>query len=411
MLSRYLNIAIPILLFALIAFNIKAFPIYDYDNWCWTVWASHDLKEGLSNAYNDPNSPMRTNYLPVFHYILYVFGLICGSEKIINENVHYIKLATLAIDWLGLWYIYKWIDKKIAFYWLVILSLVNIAYSYNTLIWGQVDGIVATFAFISTYYGFHRKTALSALFFILALNTKLQAIIFFPVWGFFYLQHALEQRTLKSFLLPLMAMAATQFVILIPFLGTIDRILEVAFNLVGQYPHVSVMAFNYWHIALGDGVWNLPDTGNYIGGITYRQFGFATFFLCSFLALLPMLRVLYTRMVAGMKRLELTREQVWLICAVLGLCFFFFNTQMHERYSHPAFIFIAAYAFYTKRFLPYIIFSAAYFLNVEKVGAVMHLSNYHTAIYNHVFIAALFGVLLLYLLVKLWLSFKPKQLQ
>lgn len=409
MLSRYLNIVVPLVLFGVIAFFVKDIPFYEYDTLCWRIWAEHNFEAGLTNAYNDEGSEMRTNYLPLYHYILYSYGMLCGSPESIRENMAYLKLITLAIDWLGLWYIYKWIDRKVAFYWIVLLSVANLAYAYNTLIWGQVDGISATFAFISAYYGFHRKTVLSSVFFVLALNMKLQAIIFFPVWGFFYLQYALEQRTVRAFLLPLAAFVAMQFVVLIPFLGTIDRVKDVVFESVGQFAYVSANAYNYWYAVLGNKIWHLPDIHGYIGTITYKRFGFAAFFISSVLAMIPLLRALYSRIVAGAKTFELTRPQVWLICALISLGFFYFNTQMHERYSHPAFIFITAYALFTKDFIPYVLFSIAYFLNLELVGVVLKRASYQTEIPYQMYIGWVFGAILIYLFIKLWSSSRQKQ--
>jgi Gpi18-like mannosyltransferase len=319
------------------------------------------------------------------------------------------KLAIMATEWLALWYVYKWTDKKIPFYWLVLISTLNLGFSYNTLIWAQIDGMVAAFLFISIYYGHHRKLVPSALFFILALNTKMQAIVFLPIWGFFFLQYVFERRDIKSFAMPLAAMAVAQLIILIPFLGRLSQLLT-ALDAVDTFQYISVMAFNYWHIVIPD-VWNLSDRGVYVAGLTYKQFGLLAFFTFSLLVLFPMLRVLFFKIRSRHSKVELDKVQIWLMCALVALGFFFFNTQMHERYSHPTIIFLTALAVYHWYYLiPYIVFSLAYFANMERASNLLGLPL-HTALFDHVYIAYEFLFVLVFLLISLWLSFRQKQLQ
>jgi hypothetical protein len=86
-----------------------------------------------------------------------------------------------------------------------------------------------------------------------------------------------------------------------------------------------------------------------------------------------------------------------LSAAVISLSFFFFNTQMHERYSHPAMIFLFFYAAFSKQFGPYILVSIAYLLNMERILLYFTVPH-HTVIFSPEFSAALFlaGLLWLY---------------
>ena len=84
------------------------------------------------------------------------------------------------------------------------------------------------------------------------------------------------------------------------------------------------------------------------------------------------------------------------------LLFYFFNTEIHERYCHPAFIFITAFAFFTGEFFVYILFSIMYFLTLEYSMAQLRLQNYDTLIFNLKFLAAINGVIILYLATKIY---------
>jgi len=111
-------------------------------------------------------------------------------------------------------------------------------------------------------------------------------------------------------------------------------------------------------------------------------------------------------------------EKIWLTAALIGLIFFFFNTQMHERYSHYAFIFITVYAFSKRHYIPYILFSIAYLLNLDAVlewfhkddtqqyfirkgGELIMMGEPPPIWFRQNFIALLFAVTIVYLYVML----------
>src|SRR4051812_44385671 len=111
-------------------------PVKGFDGDCWRNWTIHLYKYGLGLAYHSG-----TDYPPFYLYVLFIFGKIAGSEQAIISYLTCLKSVTLAFDFLGLWYVYKWIDRKIDFTLLLVISMLNIGYSYNSVIWGQVDGI------------------------------------------------------------------------------------------------------------------------------------------------------------------------------------------------------------------------------------------------------------------------------
>jgi hypothetical protein len=206
--------------------------------------------------------------------------------------------------------------------------------------------------------------------------------------------------------MPLVAMAVAQFIILIPFLGKLHELFKTL-DAVDTFQYVSVMAFNYWHIAI-PGVWNLSDQGIYMAGLTYKQFGLLAFATFSFVVLFPMLRVLFLKAIKRGSTAELSKVQVWLICALLALGFFFFNTQMHERYCHPAIIFLTALAVYRWYYvIPYLVFSLAYFANMERASHLLKIPD-HTAVFNNVNIAYEFLFVLVFLFIGLLLSFRNR---
>lgn len=82
---------------------------------------------------------------------------------------------------------------------------------------------------------------------------------------------------------------------------------------------------------------------------------------------------------------------------------------MHERYCHPAFIFLTACALYSNYWLPYILFSVGYLLNLERVMTALHLNNYDILIFNARFVASIYGLSIIFLIIRL-IRLKPKLL-
>jgi hypothetical protein len=103
------------------------------------------------------------------------------------------------------------------------------------------------------------------------------------------------------------------------------------------------------------------------------------------------------------KVITVDMAHILLIGALLPVLFFFFNTQMHERYPHPAFLFITAYSFLRTRYFLYIIFSIAYFLNLEKALRAFDL-HYNAFIFGNRFIAGLYLITIIVLFRELMLT-------
>ena len=383
-----------LLLYAFLVFLLPYLPGHGFDNQCWQDWAWFSSTNGLRNAYGSG-----TNYLPLYHYVLWGYAKLVGHADHIGVYINNLRAFTLVLDMLGLWLVYQWIDRRWPFYLLVLFNLLNLGYSYNTLIWGQVDGIMATLVFASLFLAYQKKLSWSAVAIVLALNMKLQAIVFVPVWGLIYFYQWAEEKRWQQIVLSILAIVCTQTLLLLPFMqreSGVQEVWQVAVRSAETFPKVSMNAFNFWHLFTMIDPWRTNDETVYVAGLTYRKAGLLLFFTASFFVLFPLLKKLWLRL--RKQPTHLRREEIWLTAALIGLCFFFLNTQMHERYCHPAFIFLAAYAFYTRRFFAYVVFSIAYFLNLERVMQALHLRNYGTFLFSYKFIATFYLLVILYLL-------------
>jgi len=386
--------------------SIPEYPGFTDDINCWVNWSDTIRQNGLRNVYDGD-----TNYLPVYHYVLWAFSKFAPDRDSLVAYSYVLKYLTLFVEMLGLWIIYLWSGKRISFSLMLILSLFNTSFIYNNVIWGQVDGILATLAIATLYFVYKRNYVPGALFLCVMLNFKLQGIIFVPLYILVLLAQTSLKQWLKVVLISLFTFVAMQVLILLPFMfksGGVQQILHTLNSLVGYVPKVSSLAFNFWSLVLGSGADATPDHLVAFAGLNYKQIGLCLFMSGLFITLFPLIRFIYMKEIMKSDIGELPREVVWISAALITLLFFYCNTQMHERYSHPAFIFIAALFFNNGRYWPiYLLFSFAYLMNLEFVLRALQLDNYDSSwLFNRKLIALIFGGIIISLGISLFRQFR-----
>jgi len=335
-----------------------------FDRICFTSWANYIYANGLQNIYK-----FGIDYLPLYHYFLYLYGKIQGSPENIIININSLKYITALFDILGAIYVFKltkklYISSKSAFL-ASLLLLLNVAYLYNNLFYGQVDGIYTCMLFMAFYYAFEKKIGLSILLMLLSINFKLQAIIFLPLFGLMLLPEILEKITLKNLSIWIVPSLVVQTLILLPYTlaGDLPTLIFVIKNSMGKYPLVSMGAYNIWVWVLENPSEILDKRG--IWGRSYNRIGLLLFSITLLFTLWPLIKSLYERIIKKANANQINTEKILLMASITPIIFFYFNTQMHSRYTHPAIIFSGAYAIYTRRPLVFILISIACFLNVE----------------------------------------------
>ena len=368
---------------------------------CWTDWTSAIFTKGIGNIYSHG-----TNYLPLYQYFLMLFGNLQGSVANIYSNINSLKYLNLLFDVLGVYFVFLFVNAKVkntkTSILLSLILLFNLAYLYNTMIWGQVDAIFTAFIFIAFYFSLRNKILLTIIFSLLSLNMKLQAIIFFPFIGLIILPSIIRKFNLKSFLTWIIIPSILQVFILLPFYlqGDLDKVFTVVTNSVGTFPKVSLNAYNMWYWLIDDEPMGVLDTNTY-EGMSYYKWGFYSFIVAYMATLFPLFRN-RVLLLMNKQNVDLSLNKLLLIATLIPIVFFFFNTQMHERYSHPMLIFAGTYALLNHKFVIYILLSVAYFLNLELVLDFFNIEKSELFFLNPDFVAALFFAAIIFLFYSLY---------
>lgn len=377
----------------------------------WSEWSNFVYKHGITNAYETD-----VNYLPINIYLFYLIGFYQKYFGKISETYNILKLIVLFFDMWGVWLITRFTTHSRHLR-IILFSFINIAFWYNTIIWGQIDSIFSTLAFASVYMAIKGNIKNALIFMLLSLNFKLQAIIFVPIILIFLLPSYNKALHLNKIMVVLSSLILIQLAIIFPFWigGKLGRVKDVITGSIGFYPVVSMNAYNFWDLLLEGNLITLKDN-IVVNGLSYKNWGLLMFFATSFIALTPLLIIAYRKRNDEFILYSNNQNKlniVILSCGLVPLLFFYFNTQMHERYSHPALLFIFAFSYINKNYIPLMLFSIAYFLNLEGVlHAVRGFGlKINSILFSRSFIATIYAMLILYMFFYLYkISIKDERI-
>lgn len=356
-----------------------------------TQWAIFIQAKGIGHVYE-----CGADYLPLYYYLLSFFGKLLHSPDKIPEYAEYLKIITLVFHLitgyvLVLFIMENGLPEDTAIF-RSLFYVLNLAVLYNAVIWAQTDDILACFAVLSFYAAWKKRITTSLCMLVFMLNFKLQGIVFVPLLGLLILPVIRERYSTRNLISWVAIPAAIQFILLWPFLnaGTLQMVWENVLLSADRFPVVSMNAFNFWLLPVPDNQQGILDSTTFLK-VSYRTWGFLMFLVSSLAALFPLLR--QTSGIVFYKKREVPElDQLLIVAALLPLCFYFFNTQMHERYTHPALVFLWAYSLRTRHYLPAILCSIAYFLNLERVLQFLPFQNYGVAVFSGYLICSLYGI-------------------
>ena len=365
----------------------------------WIEWSKYIQQHGFSAAYTDPV----INYQPGLLYLLQVYVWMCPTS--IETSIPILKSLIFVFDVgsvLLAAYILQRYRRSPYWSWLILL---NPAFLYTTLMWGQVDSMYMFFCFLTLVLIIFEKPYWAIAAFGFSLMMKPQAIFLGPLLLLIYSGWLWESkvRIIKStftFLLSIL-LIATPFIIH----GQGMNLIEITFGAIDRVPAVSMHAYNLWHLIFygEDLVW-MPDSSLFLG-ISLRTWGMILFFIALIFTLKPFVKYIKRSAFSSKEELIKMGPTILLGAATVNLVFYYFNTQMHERYIHAAILLVGTASIINKNYWTYILLSLAYFLSLD---ILMHHCRFPEVIYRAPlpYHPGFIAILFLITLILLWKELK-----
>ena len=324
----------------------------------WQEWALKIHHVRLAHAYDTS-----INYFPIYLYGLWLFDLLQGTDANIIAHISSIKILFVCFDFLPLVVLCGFRRKLLNYQIPYLYLILNIAYVFNSMIWGQIDSIYTNLSFLSIVVGL-LNPVWGALLYLLALNTKAQAIEFLPV---VLLVLWYSTRNIKTLVKVVLVAVLGQIIILLPFISTggVGILWNHVTHSVDLYHNLSICAFNIWYLITSGNPYFMDDHSTYIL-LSYKTIGLVMFTASLVWVLVPIAKTIYKhrkqQIVPGKDLYPILFLGTGLIC----LFFFYFNTQMHERYVHPVVILFFFYGVVSGNYKLYILASIPYLLSLDK---------------------------------------------
>lgn len=307
-------------------------------------WKAAD-RYGLAEAYARDGS---LNYPPFYLLLMQLYGGVLKLFGLVPQagELSY-KALLMVIDLIALGAAVRLTTGMKTAGRLLLLALfaLNPALLADGIVWGQVDMLHGLFMVVAVMTA-ARRPWLSGLLMAAALLTKFQAVTIAPVLGVYVAARAIRTRRWQhaaqwaaAFLAPLAAALAY-----FGAEGTLRIMLRQAYaDAVGKYSSVSMNAMNVWYHLLGVNP-STGDTQQFANLVTYRQLGLILFGLSALLV------CAYVVMASGRGDRQVTAVLLRASAAV-NMAFFMLPTEIHERYSIPALLFVLFAIIYDRRWL------------------------------------------------------------
>lgn len=331
-------------------------PGFEADVSFWKSWGLAIWDHGIVWSLHNTNN----NYPAPFAYLLWImialYRLFANPHDFqtfwINTNIPFLTIAKVfpvAAD-LGVAGILLWIGKHAKHLGFPLLNfrlygLLSLVYVFNpvSLIdgawWGQVDSVGLVIFLLSVVCIFKKKPFWAGLLYMAAVMTKLQNMIYGPIFFLFLWQNLGYEGLIQS----LAGAAVAFFGLNIEFVLARDmnRVISSLTDNYDYFPLLSLNAYNLWWIVARGAGMQMSDKITAIGIVNAKTLGLSLF---SGVYLFAMLKQIFHT-----GRTKRSGNDTVIRTFLEGLItvnagFFLFMTQSHERYAFPLIVFLLLWA-------------------------------------------------------------------
>lgn len=285
------------------------------DTHAFIAWSHAIANHGITELYQQtfPQGTLPPNYPPIIPYLLTILTAVCGPLTVVT-----IKIPGVLSDLIAIGYVW-WLTRHatVRWQWFAALGIaLNPALILTSAYWGQMDSVYGMFILVALVAISSKKYIASAVLATVALFTKIQTVFVIP------LLLALSIITRRSLVRLFVAIGITILIIILPFIFAAHPLdpIRPFFNALGAYPFLTANAMNIW--------W--PFTRGALIPDTIRLLGIPAIYASA----IPV-TILVAFAIEFLRRRR-TLPDIAIASAMTILSFFFFATDMHERYILPA---------------------------------------------------------------------------
>ncbi len=344
------------------------------------AWMRGLVDHGLGEFYDHGGA----NYPPVYILVLRSLGWVLShfNEQLSDAFVRpWLRAPSCLADILIAFVLFIEVRRLYSSRAAVVaasLYFLNPVSLYISAYWGQVDSIHTLFLLGALVAVNRLRPGWAGFATGLALLQKLQSVAFVPLL-IFDIYRWKRWRGVGLFLAGAVVAGA---LVMTPFMvrGSAPQALRHGYGVVGQYPQLSINAFNLWHIgnrqktgdtappgllirAAAAGASRVEDDATWYLHLTWRRIG-------------SLLFILTTAAVLSLYARRHTPDARALAAAGLGLAFFLFLTEMHERYAYPVIAILPIWAVVsTWRERAFVILCAMLLLNLTLPQSVDQIAG------------------------------------
>lgn len=328
---------------------------------CFASWALRVYKGGFAEFYSPD---VFTDYPPGYIYVLYPIGALLHHTQMnvfSGPGLVLLKLPSILCDMIAGGLIFFLGCKKGSPRTALVISalyLLNPAVLLNSVVWGQVDSILALLVVLLCLLLQKGRVVPACFVFAAGLLLKPQMLIFAPLLLYGIYEYELRsfpgwRHFLRDALGGICALLCF-LLALLPF--GIQKVIPQYTDTLASYAYASVNAYNIW--ALFGLNWQSQE-GLFLG-ISYQQIGSACIVLLTVIS----------AVIFEMLRRRGREDRYFLTGAFIIGTTFLLSVRMHERYLYPAMLLLVfTYVFGRQRAFVgcCLLLSAAHFLNVWHV--------------------------------------------
>ncbi len=233
--------------------------------------------------------------------------------------------------------------------------------------WGQLDSLGVFLFLLALLFLLRRNALLAGMVYMIAMMTKLQNMIYGPIFFLFLWQTTGWQGLVRA----LFGATLTFFGLNIEFVlsRNFGRVIESITSNYDYFPWLSLNAFNPWWIISGAAGMKVSDKILILGLMNAKTMGLLLF---SGAYLFAVLRQWTTRL----QPLRVFLESF----IIVNGAFFLFQTESHDRYAFPLVVLLLLLApFYQKNLkifsIFYLLFTLFYFYNLHYALIINYPQN------------------------------------